>query len=130
MSKRVLIVDDFASVRKLIDSVLSKQGFVTMHAEDGERAQEILRDTRVDLVVSDINMPRMDGVALLEYTRRASVNRNVPFLLVTTEEDADLSQRAEAANVSGWVAKPFKIDQFLVAVNSAMGNLEAARAGA
>lgn len=76
--------------------------------------------TPVDLVVSDVNMPEMDGIELLENTRNKTLNPKVSFILASTEEDEDIVERANLANVSAWVQKPFKVNDLLDAVEQAL----------
>jgi two-component system chemotaxis response regulator CheY len=105
----VLVVDDSGNSRKFIKRVLGNLGVTQfLEAEDGAEAVAILNDTLVDLVVTDYNMPEMDGRALVEYIRGESWQQSVPILMVTSESDAGRLAAVQAAGVSGICDKPFE----------------------
>lgn len=114
--RRVLVVDDSVTVRQQVASVLSQAGFEVIEAVDGQDGfDQLASRSGLAMVVCDINMPRMTGIELLEKlqaTRRAAP----PFLMLTTEGDPGLIQRARALGAKGWVVKPFKADLFVQAV--------------
>ena len=101
----VLAVDDSAAMRQMLASLLRTAGYEVVEAVDGADALEKARSRRVDLVLTDQNMPRMDGLALTRALR--AEGQSQPILLLTTEEGEDLRQAARAAGATGWLAKPF-----------------------
>jgi two-component system chemotaxis response regulator CheY len=104
--KRILTVDDSGSVRSLVSRTLLDAGFDIVEAVDGADALEKLGDG-VDLVITDINMPNMGGIELLARLRARPETRFTPILVLTTESQRDLRDRAMAAGATGWIVKPF-----------------------
>ncbi len=117
MSKKILIVDDSRTIRQQVSFTLSKGGFQVLEGEDGKDGLEKLKaNTDVALVISDVNMPNMSGLEMLEAIKvEASIN-TIPVIMLTTEGAADLINRAKAAGAKGWLVKPFKPDQLIAAV--------------
>ncbi|WP_374281539.1 response regulator [Novosphingobium sp.] len=118
MSKptRILTVDDSASMRALLNHALSTQGFDVAQADDGVSALEWLALNEVDVVITDINMPRLDGFGLIEQLRAGSRHRDRPILVLTTESSAEKKARARAAGATGWIVKPFDAEKLVAAV--------------
>lgn len=117
MAKRALIVDDSPTVRAMIKSVLQGEGFDTITAQDGEKAIKILGDETVDIVITDINMPNMDGIELVKELRKAKNAMYTPILVITTEAGDNVKNRGREAGASGWVVKPFKPEVLVQALN-------------
>ncbi|UII19036.1 response regulator [Fulvivirga ligni] len=111
----ILVVDDFASIRKVIADNLKKYGFETLEAGDGEEALEILREakTKIDLVLTDYNMPYMDGFGLLKAIKGDEDLKNYPVVLLTSEKANDKKLMAKEAGLNAWIEKPYKIDSFI-----------------
>ncbi len=108
MSKTVLAVDDSLVMRMLLRRALSEQGFAVHLAEDGIAALEWLAaNERPDVLITDINMPRMDGFGLVEAVRATEGHRDMPILVLSTESSDDKQSRASEAGASGWLTKPF-----------------------
>ena len=109
MSARILTVDDSMSIRKMIEFALKSKGYVVTTAADGQEGLEILeRDERFELLVLDINMPRMDGLTLLKNVRQRPEWKKLPVLMLTTEgQDADRDQALELG-ATDYMVKPFK----------------------
>lgn len=118
MAENILLVDDSKTVRMLVARTLVGAGYRVLEAQDGLEALAQLRGGEVNLVVSDVNMPNMSGLELLEATR--TTGRSEPFLVLTTEGDAKMIDRARALGAAGWLVKPFKPDQLLHAVRRAL----------
>lgn len=118
MSKttRILTVDDSASMRALLNHALTTQGFDVAQAEDGEVALEWLALNEVDVVITDINMPRLDGFGLIEKLRAGSRHRDRPILVLTTESSEEKKARARSAGATGWIVKPFDPEKLVAAV--------------
>ena len=113
---RVLTVDDSASMRALLNHALSSQGFDVAQAEDGQIALEWLALNEVDVVITDINMPRMDGYGLIERLRAGNRHRDRPILVLTTESSDEKKARARSAGATGWIVKPFDPEKLCAAV--------------
>jgi len=113
---RILTVDDSASMRALLNHALSNNGFDVIQAEDGIEALEWLATNEADVVITDINMPRLDGFGLIERLRGGSRHRDRPILVLTTESSDEKKARARAAGATGWIVKPFDTDKLIAAV--------------
>ncbi len=111
-----MTVDDAATMRKMVSFTLRGVGYTMVEAEDGVSALELLKRQPVDLVITDVNMPRMDGIELTRQIRGTPELTKTPILLLTTETDADSKARARAAGATGWLVKPFKQDQLVSVV--------------
>jgi two-component system, chemotaxis family, chemotaxis protein CheY len=107
MSKTVLTVDDSRTMRDMLKIALSGAGYSVLQAEDGVHGLEVLEDAMPDVIITDINMPRMDGFGFIENVRGDRRLRGVPILVLTTESDATKKERARAAGATGWIVKPF-----------------------
>jgi len=113
---RILTVDDSASMRALLNHALTSQGFDVAQAEDGEVALEWLALNEVDVVITDINMPRLDGFGLIEKLRQGNRHRDRPILVLTTESSEEKKARARSAGATGWIVKPFDPEKLVAAV--------------
>lgn len=113
MSRTALVVDDSISMRKLVAATLRSAGLIVHESENGREALDRLSVSSVDLVITDLNMPVMDGLALVRAVRTTSKHRLVPILLLTTETSAQKKAAAKAAGATGWLAKPFNPQQLL-----------------
>ena len=113
---RVLTVDDSASMRALLNHALSSNGFDVAQADDGISALEWLAANEADVVITDINMPRLDGFGLIEQLRTGSRHCDRPILVLTTESSDEKKARARAAGATGWIVKPFDPAKLIEAV--------------
>lgn len=114
MESDVLVVDDSAAIRKILQRVLRQTGMAinTIHeAGDGEDALNLLRSQKVDLVLTDINMPKMDGLELLAALKKSPEWANVPVVMITTEGGETKVAEAVKLGAAGYVRKPFTADQ-------------------
>lgn len=107
MSLRILAVDDSRTMREMLSLALTNAGMAVTTAEDGLHGLEVLEGTRPDAIISDINMPRLDGFGFIEAVRRIDRLRAVPILVLTTESAPELKARARNAGATGWIVKPF-----------------------
>ena len=107
MSKTVLTVDDSRTMRDMLRVALSSAGYSVIQAEDGQHGLDVLAGSKPDVIITDINMPRLDGFGFIEGVRSDSRMRAVPILVLSTESDAEKKQRARAAGATGWIVKPF-----------------------
>ncbi len=124
--KTILTVDDSPSIRQMLAYVLSSNGYNVVEAADGELGLEAARQTAADLVITDHNMPKMDGIALIKALRALPGYQKVPIMMLTTESSPALKQLGREAGASGWMVKPFDPDKLLLMVNKALGPAVAA----
>lgn len=113
MSKTVLTLDDSATMRKMVNFTLSRVGYTVLEATDGPSALELLRTKQIDMVITDLNMPGMDGIAFTKNVRALAHHARTPVVLLTTNSDADSKSAGRAAGATGWMLKPFTPDQLL-----------------
>jgi two-component system chemotaxis response regulator CheY len=116
MSKRVMIVDDSDVIRKMATMVLGKSGYSVLEAVDGQDALDKLRDSTIDLLISDVNMPNLGGIELIRQIRSDPDHRFMPVILLTSESQQDKKTEAKAAGMTGWLVKPFMPAQLIAAV--------------
>jgi two-component system chemotaxis response regulator CheY len=107
MSKTILTVDDSRTMRDMLRLALADAGFRVVQAEDGVHGLEVLQGESPNVIVTDINMPRMDGFGFIENVRSNARYRAIPILVLTTESDAEKKNRARQAGATGWIVKPF-----------------------
>ena len=105
--KLILTVDDSATIRELLLSELSCLGYRVTQAEDGIDGLEMLSVEQPDLIITDITMPRMDGIRFIQNVRGDERYKATPILVLTTESDPDIKDRAKRAGATGWIVKPF-----------------------
>src|SRR3954465_8858922 len=107
MSGSILAVDDSSSIRVAVKTALSSAGFAVTEAANGADGIAKAKASHFDLIVTDLNMPIMDGLTMIEELRKSPAHMGVPIIFLTTESDAGLKQRAKAAGATGWLTKPF-----------------------
>lgn len=113
---RILTVDDSASMRALLLNALQQEGFSVEQAVDGQDALDWLANNDVDVIITDINMPRLDGFGLIERLRDSAQHADKPILVLSTENSDEKKQRARDAGATGWIVKPFNADKLSAAV--------------
>lgn len=116
MSKIALVVDDSTSMRQMVSFTLQSVGFDTIEGANGCEALEVAGDKPLDLVITDLNMPEMDGITLIRELRAKPTYKFIPILLLTTESQDTKKQEGKAAGATGWMVKPFNTDQLLTVV--------------
>jgi two-component system chemotaxis response regulator CheY len=121
MTKRIITVEDSTSLREMISFTLSEAGYEVSQAEDGRDALDKLTGFKADLVITDLNMPKMNGIELTSALRGNPVYRFVPIIFLTTESQLQKKQAAKEAGATGWIVKPFKPDQLLQVVRKVLG---------
>ena len=120
--KKILIVDDSAAMRGQIRDVLASAGFDSIEAVDGmEGLQTIAKRSDLAAVICDINMPRMNGLQMLEFVKAKGQLASVPIIVLTTEGQSRLVEQAKKAGAKGWVVKPFKAELLIAAVHKVLG---------
>jgi two-component system chemotaxis response regulator CheY len=117
----ILAVDDSASMRQMVAFTLKGAGHEVIEAGDGEEAYGIAQRKSVNLVITDVNMPKMDGIALTRKLRTLPGYKFTPILTLTTESTAEKKQAGKAAGATGWIVKPFNPEQLLATVNKVLG---------
>lgn len=121
MAKTVMIVDDSASLRQVVRMALSGAGYEVIEAGDGQEALERLNGHKVQLVVSDVNMPRMDGITFVKTLKQRPEYRFLPVIMLTTEAGQARKDEGRAAGAKAWMVKPFQPAQMLAAVSKLLG---------
>jgi two-component system chemotaxis response regulator CheY len=116
MKKRILTIDDSKTMRDMLMVTLADAGFDVIQGVDGQDGIQTLGDKRVDVVITDINMPKMDGYEVIRQLRRNPVHKTTPILVLTTESDAEKRSLARAAGATGWMVKPFDPDQLVATI--------------
>jgi two-component system, chemotaxis family, chemotaxis protein CheY len=115
--KRVLVVDDSPSVRQQVSMSLTQAGYEVVEAGDGtEGISKISSDREIGLVICDVNMPRMNGLEMIEAVKKEPQNAALPIIMLTSEGQPALIERAKKAGAKGWIVKPFKADLLVAAV--------------
>lgn len=121
MPKTVMIVDDSASLRQVVKMALVGAGYEVMEAGDGQDALDKLVGKKVQLVISDVNMPRMDGITFVKQLKQRAEYRFVPVIMLTTEGQDTKKEEGRAAGAKAWMVKPFQPAQMLAAVSKLVG---------
>ena len=122
MAKCVLVVDDSETVRQVLKLTLSNAGFNVIEAEDGDDALAKLASApAVDMLITDLNMPNMDGLELIQKIRDDGKHRFTPIVMLTTESSEEKKRAGREAGASGWIVKPFKPEQLLKVVKMVLG---------
>ncbi len=120
MAKTILTVDDSASVRQMVSFTLRTAGYEVLEAADGEDALARLQGP-VHLILTDLNMPRLDGIELTRRVRAGGAYKYVPIVLLTTESQDAKKQQGRAAGATGWIVKPFQPEQLLAVIRKVLG---------
>ncbi len=120
MAKSVLIVDDSVTMRQMVSFTLREAGFDVIEAENGQDGLSKLAAAKVDLIVTDLNMPVMDGISFVRSARELPGARYVPILLLTTESQAEKKAEGKAAGATGWIVKPFDPPKLLAVVSKVL----------
>ncbi|MEJ2649273.1 MAG: response regulator [Sedimentisphaerales bacterium] len=117
MSKTIMVVDDSASLRQVVSIALKGAGYDVLEAGDGQEALGLLDGRKVNLIISDVNMPNMDGISMVTEVKKNPSYKFTPIIMLTTESQNDMKQKGKEAGVKAWVVKPFKPEQMLDAVS-------------
>ena len=121
MSKVIMTVDDSTSVRQMVGFTLKKAGYEVLEAVDGKDAVNKLKDASPHMMITDLNMPNMDGIELIRHVRSKPEYKFMPIIMLTTESKNTKKQEGKAAGATGWIVKPFKPDQLLGVVKKVLG---------
>lgn len=117
----IMTVDDTASMRQMISFTLNSVGHNVVEACDGKEALKIAQGKKFDLVIADINMPNMDGIALVKLLRDLPEFKLIPILMLTTESQAAKRKEGKSAGATGWIVKPFNPEQLIAIVKKVLG---------
>ncbi len=115
--KRILTVDDSASVRQMVSFTLSSAGYELIEAVDGKDGLGKAGTAKFDLIITDLNMPNMDGIEMISAVRKLPGYAFIPILMLTTESQAEKKDAGRKAGATGWIVKPFNTEQLLAVVH-------------
>lgn len=121
MSKVIMTVDDSASVRQMVTFTLKGAGYTVVEAVDGKDALAKLGSTQINMMITDLNMPNLDGIGLIKGVRAMPAYKFIPIVMLTTESQDSKKQEGKSAGATGWIVKPFKPDQLLAVVKKVLG---------
>jgi two-component system, chemotaxis family, chemotaxis protein CheY len=116
MAKRILTIDDSKTMRDMLMLTLEEAGFEVLQAVDGQHGLDVLGQERVDVIITDINMPKLDGYGVIRNLRSNPVHKTTPILVLTTESDAEKKVIAREAGATGWMVKPFDPDRLIATI--------------
>jgi two-component system chemotaxis response regulator CheY len=120
MGTTILIIDDSVTMRQMVGTTLRKAGFDVIEGANGQEGIKQLENHAVTLVMSDVNMPVMDGITMVQAARQLPMHRTTPILLLTTETDDAKQQAARAAGATGWLRKPFNPQSLLTVISTVL----------
>jgi two-component system chemotaxis response regulator CheY len=113
MSKKILAVDDSKTMRDMVKFTLKDAGYDVLEAEDGKAALSVLNAHKVDLIITDLNMPNMNGFDLIRHVRGGGNHKFTPILMLTTEGDDSKKHEGKSAGATGWIVKPFNPEKLV-----------------
>lgn len=116
MKKTILIVDDFENTRRVVEFSIKKLEHEILMAENGQEALKHFNGRKIDLLITDLNMPIMDGIELVQEVRKNPLYMFIPIIMLTTERSQEKRQKADEIKVTTWVQKPFEQERFLKVV--------------
>ena len=121
MALTIITVDDSRTMRDMVSYTLKEAGYNVLEAEDGQHALSVLNSQKADVVITDLNMPNMDGIELIKSLRAQNDYRATPILMLTTESDDAKKNAGRAAGATGWIVKPFNPEKLLSVVKKVAG---------
>ncbi len=121
MAKLIMTADDSASVRQMVAFTLKQNGYDVIEAVDGQDALTKLGTKKVDMLLTDLNMPKLDGIGLIKGVRAGGVNKFIPIVMLTTESQDSKKSEGKSAGATGWIVKPFKPEQLIAVVKKLLG---------
>lgn len=120
MGKTILVVDDALTIRNLAKYALTKGGFTILEAEDGSVGLAVARANAIDLIISDLKMPKMDGMEFAKAIKSDPKTKDIPFFMLSTEASQELAKQGKEIGIMAWIVKPFVPDKLLLAVKKAL----------
>ena len=121
MAKLIMTADDSASIRQMVAFTLKQNGYEVVEAVDGQDALSKLTTKKVDMLLTDLNMPKLDGIGLIKGVRAGGLNKFIPIVMLTTESQDGKKAAGKAAGATGWIVKPFKPEQLVAVVKKVLG---------
>jgi two-component system chemotaxis response regulator CheY len=121
MAKTIMTVDDSSSVRQMVGLTLKGEGYQVVEAVDGKDALAKVGGASIDMVITDLNMPNMDGITLIRELRKLPAFKFTPIVMLTTESQAERKQEGKDAGATGWIVKPFKPEQLIGVIKKVLG---------
>ncbi|MBF0545022.1 MAG: response regulator [Candidatus Riflebacteria bacterium] len=121
MGKKILFADDSSSMRNMVTHILSSAGHEVVDAVDGEDATNKLEASPFDMVITDLNMPNVNGIEFIRKARGMTNGKFIPIVMLTTESQQERKMEGKAAGATGWIVKPFRPDQLLAVVKKVLG---------
>ena len=121
MSKRIMTVDDSTSVRQMVSFTLKQAGYEVVEAVDGKDALSKIEGSGIHMVLTDLNMPNLDGIGLIRKVRASPALKGIPIIMLTSESQASRKLEGKAAGATGWIVKPFTKQQLLAVVKRLVG---------
>ena len=121
MTRNVLVVDDSLAIRQSVSFILKQNGYSVVEAVDGQDGLEKLRGEKADLIITDVNMPKMDGITMVQKTRELTDYRYTPILVLTTEAQTSKMNEGKEAGATGWIVKPFSNEKLLATIRRVLG---------
>ena len=120
MPKRIMTADDSPSMRQMVSFTLKEAGYDVVEAEDGQDALDKLKSNKADMLITDLNMPNMDGLQLIKELRSLPEYKFIPIIMLTTESDESKKKAGKDAGATGWLVKPFKPPQLTAVVKKVL----------
>jgi two-component system chemotaxis response regulator CheY len=119
-SKKVVVVDDSSSIREAVSYLLRKRGFDVVTGVDGQDALKHFDGLNIDLVITDLHMPKMDGIGLIKEVRKIEDYKRIPILVLTTESQVSIKREAKKAGATGWIVKPFETEKLMATIRKVL----------
>jgi two-component system chemotaxis response regulator CheY len=120
MDNVILVVDDSSSIRQMLNFTLKEAGFKVIEAVDGKDAVSKMNGCKINMVITDLNMPNLDGIEFIKLVRKNPLYKFVPILMLTTESQIEKKMAGKAAGATGWIVKPFKPEQLLTVIKKVL----------
>ena len=120
MPKKILIVDDSESIREVVSFTLENEGFEVLVANDGTDALKFHDGREIDMIITDLHMPEMDGITLIKHVREMEAYQRIPILFLTTESQTAKKMEAKEAGATGWIIKPFVPAKLIAALQKVL----------
>jgi two-component system, chemotaxis family, chemotaxis protein CheY len=121
MNKTIMTVDDSASIRQMVSFTLRGAGYSIIEAKDGQDALSRINGSAIHMVITDLNMPNLDGIGLIRSLRTIQAFKFIPIIMLTTESQMEKKLAGKAAGATGWIVKPFTQDQLIAVVKKVLG---------
>ena len=121
MSKTIMVVDDSTSIRQMVSFTIKNAGYGVIEASDGQDALNKLCAGEIHMIITDLNMPNLDGIGLIRNVRTKTALKYVPIIMLTTESQDSRKQEGRTAGATGWIVKPFRPDQLTAVIKKVLG---------